>query len=77
MPLLIDPVVMNQNTSPSDADWVGPFDNAGTLPVPRPLTPWQELQRANVGQLQSGAVLEPAVKYQRLAQTLGVPRHSH
>jgi dihydroxy-acid dehydratase len=30
-----------------------------------------------VGQLQTGAVLEPAVKYQRLAQIQGVPRHSH
>jgi len=46
MPLLTDPVVMNQKTSPSDADWVGPFDNAGTLPAPRPLTPWQEPQFA-------------------------------
>ena len=46
MPLLTDPVVMNQKTSPSDADCVGPWDNAGTLPVPRPLTPWQEPQFA-------------------------------
>src|SRR5271166_6378551 len=46
IPLLIDPVVMNQNTSPSDADWVGPLDNAGTFPVPLPFTPWHELQFA-------------------------------
>src|SRR5271165_6260186 len=44
IPLLTAPVVMNQKSSPSDADWVGPFDNAGTLPVPRPFAPWQELQ---------------------------------
>jgi dihydroxy-acid dehydratase len=50
---------------------------AGGYPYPESQTPWQELQRNNVGQLQTGAVLEPAVKYQRLAQTLGVPRHSH
>jgi len=50
---------------------------AGGYHYPESQTPWQELQRKNVGQLQSGAVLEPAIKYQRLAQTKGVPRHSH
>ena len=50
---------------------------AGGYPYPASQTPWQELQRASVGQLQDGAVLEPAVKYQRLAQTKGLPRHSH
>ena len=53
------------------------LENAGGYPFPTSQTPWQEMQRANVGQLQSGAVLELAVKYQRLAQTQGVPRHSH
>jgi dihydroxy-acid dehydratase len=50
---------------------------AGGFPSPPSQTPWQEMQRAVVGQLGSGAVLEIAVKYQRLAQTVGVPRHSH
>jgi dihydroxy-acid dehydratase len=50
---------------------------AGGYQFPASQTPWQELYRANVGQMQTGAVLEPAVKYQRLAQTQGVPRHSH
>ncbi len=49
---------------------------AGGYPYPPSQTPWQEIQRADVGQLQSGAVLESAVKYQRLAQTQR-PRHSH
>ena len=53
------------------------LQDAGGYPFPASQTPWQELQRANVGQLQTGAVLEPAVKYQRLAQNQGVPRHSH
>jgi dihydroxy-acid dehydratase len=53
------------------------LQEAGGFKFPASQTPWQELQRANVGQLQSGAVLEPAVKYQRLAQIVGVPRHSH
>jgi dihydroxy-acid dehydratase len=35
------------------------------------------MQREVVGQLETGAVLESAVKYQKIAQTQGVPRHSH
>lgn len=50
---------------------------AGGYRIPQSQTPWQELQRATVGQLDRGAVLEPAVKYQRLAQVHGVPRHNH
>src|SRR4051794_39854915 len=40
-------------------------------------TPWQELQRKFIGQLSSGACLDFAVNYQQIAQTKGVPRHSH
>jgi dihydroxy-acid dehydratase len=39
-------------------------------------TPWQEIQRAMVDQLAAGMVLEPAVKYQRVAQKF-VPRDNH
>jgi dihydroxy-acid dehydratase len=49
----------------------------GGYPIPPSQTPWQEMQRAVIGQLDTGAVLEPAVKYQHLAQTVGVPRHNH
>src|SRR4051812_11345614 len=44
---------------------------------PESQTPWQELQRKFVGQLSSGACLDFAVDFQRVAQTKGVPRHSH
>ena len=44
---------------------------------PTSQTPWQEIQRGLVGQFSTGAVLEPAVKYQRIAQTRGLPRDSH
>ncbi|MGH3414345.1 MAG: IlvD/Edd family dehydratase [Marmoricola sp.] len=47
------------------------------FPVPESQTPWQEIQRSMVGQMSTGMVLEPAVAYQRVAQTNGVPRHSH
>ncbi len=40
-------------------------------------TPWQELQRAKVGQLSSGACLDFAVKYQRISSTKGIPRDNH
>ncbi|HEY0940410.1 MAG TPA: IlvD/Edd family dehydratase [Steroidobacter sp.] len=53
------------------------LQEAGGYPVPASQTPWQEMQRAAVGQAETGAVLESAVKYQRLAQTKGVPRHNH
>ncbi|MDO7840761.1 IlvD/Edd family dehydratase [Sphingomonas immobilis] len=44
--------------------------------APPSQTPWQEIQRGIVGQFDTGAVLEPAVKYQRIAQR-GLPRDSH
>jgi dihydroxy-acid dehydratase len=50
---------------------------AGGYAYPASQTPWQELQRAATGQLETGAVLEPAVKYQRIAQTMGLPRDNH
>ena len=40
-------------------------------------TPWQEIQRGMVDQFDEGMVLKPAVKYQRVAQTMGVPRDNH
>ena len=44
--------------------------------TPPSQTPWQEIQRSLVGQFDTGAVLETAVKYQRIAQQ-GLPRDSH
>ena len=49
----------------------------GGFKYPESQTPWQEIQRAIVGQMETGAVLEPAVKYQRIAQTKGLPRDNH
>jgi dihydroxy-acid dehydratase len=40
-------------------------------------TPWQEIHRQLTGQFDGGAVLESAVKFQRIAQTRGLPRDSH
>ncbi|WP_369062509.1 IlvD/Edd family dehydratase [Caulobacter sp. 73W] len=45
--------------------------------VPASQTPWQEIHRQVTGQFDGGAVIELAVKYQRIAQTQGLPRDSH
>jgi dihydroxy-acid dehydratase len=45
--------------------------------IPESQTPWQEIQRSMVGQMSTGMTLEPAVAYQRIAATKGVPRHNH
>jgi dihydroxy-acid dehydratase len=50
---------------------------AGGYKYPAHQTPWQEIQRGIVDQLGSGGVLKPAVSYQRLAQTAGLPRDNH
>jgi len=49
----------------------------GGYKIPEHQTPWQEIQRGIVGELSDGMVLEPAVKYQRIAETKGVPRDNH
>ena len=49
----------------------------GGYHVPESQTPWQEIFRANVEQLSEGMVLKPAVKYQKIAQTKGLPRDNH
>jgi dihydroxy-acid dehydratase len=50
---------------------------AGGFKYPPSQTPWQEIQRGLTGQLERGAILEGAEQFQRVAQTYGVPRHSH
>jgi dihydroxy-acid dehydratase len=49
----------------------------GGFPYPASQTPWQEIQRSMVDQLSEGMTLKPAVKYQKIAQTFGVPRDNH
>lgn len=49
----------------------------GGYKYPAHQTPWQEIQRGLVDQLGNGAVLKPAVNYQRIAQTQGIPRDNH
>ncbi|CAN0656884.1 D-xylonate dehydratase (plasmid) [Nitratireductor aquimarinus] len=59
------------------------LEKAGGYAFPAHQTPWQEIQRGMVAQLDAGMVLEPAVNYQRLAQggkdgdMPRVPRDNH
>jgi dihydroxy-acid dehydratase len=50
---------------------------AGGYAYPESQTPWQEIQRGLVDELSNGMVLKPAVKYQRIAETKGIPRDNH
>ncbi len=50
---------------------------AGGYKYPASQTPWQEIQRGIVDELSNGMVLKPAVKYQKIAETMGVPRDNH
>jgi dihydroxy-acid dehydratase len=52
------------------------LEAAGGYASPASQTPWQEVQRALVGQSDEGQTLKPALKYQRVAEK-GPPRHSH
>ncbi len=47
----------------------------GIPPVPETRTPWQEIYRSTVGQLDGGGVMEAALKYRDIADKM--PRHNH
>ncbi len=50
---------------------------AGGYKYPASQTPWQEIQRGIVDELAEGMVLKPAVKYQKVHATFGIPRDNH
>ncbi len=47
----------------------------GIPPVPESATVWEEVYRSTVGQLDTGAVMEPSLKYRHIARK--TPRHNH
>ncbi|MFC0633134.1 IlvD/Edd family dehydratase [Brevundimonas balnearis] len=53
------------------------LEAAGGYRYPVSQTPWQEIQRYMVTELETGAVLEPAVRYHRIIDTMGLPRDNH
>jgi dihydroxy-acid dehydratase len=53
------------------------LEAAGGYKYPASQTPWQEIQRGIVDELSNGMVLKPAVKYQKIHKTFGIPRDNH
>jgi dihydroxy-acid dehydratase len=49
----------------------------GGYDYPAHQTPWQEIQRGLIDEFSEGMVLKPAVKYQKIAATKGIPRDNH
>ena len=41
------------------------------------MTPWEEIYRSMVGQLATGACLEPATLYLNIIETRGESRNNH
>lgn len=56
-------------------DVIAKRKSEGVPLTPPSQTPWQELYRATVGQLDTGACMEPALKYRGVG--LLPPRHNH
>jgi dihydroxy-acid dehydratase len=52
------------------------LERRGGYQYPPSQTPWQQIQRVMVDQLEAGMVLKPALEFQRIAQKF-VPRDNH
>lgn len=50
---------------------------AGPFPIPQSQTPWQEIYRRTVGQLDTGACVDLATGFVNVIARYGEPRHSH
>jgi dihydroxy-acid dehydratase len=62
------------------ADWSARRDALlamGGYPYPPHQTPWQEIQRGLTDQMAEGMVLKPAIAYQDIAHSKGMPRDNH
>jgi dihydroxy-acid dehydratase len=78
--LRIDLKKRTANMLVSDEELAGrraSLEAAGGYQYPASQTPWQEIQRAIVDELSAGMVLKPAVKYQKIHATFGIPRDNH
>jgi dihydroxy-acid dehydratase len=69
----VDVLISDEELATRRAD----LEAQGGFRYPASQTPWQEIQRALVGQMDTGAILEGSEKYQRIAQTMGLPRDNH
>ncbi|HWU49549.1 MAG TPA: IlvD/Edd family dehydratase [Asticcacaulis sp.] len=69
----VNALITNEEIAQRRAD----LDAAGGFKYPASQTPWQAMQRRTIGQMDTGACLEDAVEFQRIAQTMGLPRDNH
>jgi dihydroxy-acid dehydratase len=74
-----DIIRIDINTGACDAlvadDVIAARKAEGIPAYPASMTPWQEIYRQTVGQLHTGAVMEPALKFTHIADQM--PRHNH
>ncbi|WAC49869.1 dihydroxy-acid dehydratase family protein [Asticcacaulis sp. SL142] len=74
-----DVIRIDINTGTCDAlvadDDIAARKAEGIPAYPASMTPWQEIYRQTVGQLHTGAVMEPALKFTHIADQM--PRHNH
>jgi dihydroxy-acid dehydratase len=74
-----DTIRIDLNAGTCDAlvpgDEIARRKQEGLPPVPESATVWQEIFRATVTQMDSGAVMEPALKYRQIGRK--TPRHNH
>ncbi|HET6467040.1 MAG TPA: IlvD/Edd family dehydratase [Geminicoccaceae bacterium] len=75
-------LVLNRNRldvliEPEEIEWRRAELKKNPPKIPASQTPWQEIYRNHVGQLASGACLEPAVLYLNITETRGLPRRNH
>jgi dihydroxyacid dehydratase/phosphogluconate dehydratase len=61
----------------SDDELRSGHENNTALPIPPSQTPWQELYRQTVGQLETGACADFATYYVDISARYGEPHHSH
>ncbi|GAM05642.1 dihydroxy-acid dehydratase [Novosphingobium sp. MBES04] len=69
----VDVLISDEELSQRRAD----LEARGGYPYPASQTPWQEIQRGIVGQMNTGMILEGTEKFQRIHQTRGLPRDNH
>lgn len=53
------------------------LEASGGYKYPDSQTPWQEIYRAETGQLSEGMIVKRAAKYLKVAERCPVPRHNH
>ena len=69
----VDVLISDEEMAQRRAD----HEARGGYPYPASQTPWQEIQRSMVGQMNTGMILEGTEKFQQIHQTRGLPRDNH